>query len=185
MSRSYCPNCHYPERTCVCHAIDRTEYSIQLTIFQHPSEAGHAKNTARLISLVAEGVKIIVGESPEDFDEVREELLSNQGTVVLFPASTSISLSAAHKNSSVNKLLLIDGTWRKANKIWLSNPWLQQLRICHIDGALSHYRIRSGRVPTGLATIEAAASALKQLGQANTDALLKVFEAFQTNWPTT
>ena len=144
MSRSYCPNCHYPERTCVCHAIDRTEYSIQLTIFQHPSEAGHAKNTARLISLVAEGVKIIVGESPEDFDEVREELLSNQGTVVLFPASTSISLSAAHKNSSINKLLLIDGTWLPDEALnedivgfLLWSPF--HLRVAHVKTApLSH-----------------------------------------------
>jgi len=184
MSRPYCPNCHYPERTCVCHGIDRTRFSIDLTILQHPSEAGHAKNTARLITLVAEGAQVIVGESPRDFNKVREELLSNNGVVVLFPAVNSISLSDVKKNLSVNRLVLIDGTWRKVNKIWMTNPWLQQLRTCHIDGASSQYRIRRGSLPAGLATIEAAASALKQLGEANTDALLDVFEAFQSNWPT-
>ena len=54
MPRSYCPRCDYPDRTCLCHAIDRTGYSTRLTILQHPSEAGHAKNTSRLITLVAE-----------------------------------------------------------------------------------------------------------------------------------
>ena len=81
------------------------------------------------------------------------------------------------------RLVLIDGTWRKAKKIWMSNPWLQQLRVCHIDAVSSRYRIRRGSVPGGLATIEAAASALEQLGEVKTEALLNAFEALQENWP--
>ncbi|MFZ8989008.1 MAG: tRNA-uridine aminocarboxypropyltransferase [Pseudohongiellaceae bacterium] len=183
MPRSYCPRCDYPERTCLCHDIDRTGYSIKLTILQHPTEAGHAKNTARLITLVAEGAEVAVGEQPEDFDGVRHALLSNPGVVVLFPTSISVPLSEVNQTSPVHRLVLIDGTWRKAKKIWMSNPWLQQLRVCHINDASSRYRIRRGSVPGGLATIEAAAAALAQLGEANTEALLNAFEAFQKNWP--
>ena len=183
MPRSYCKRCNYPERTCLCHAIDRTSYSIRLTILQHPSEAGHAKNTARLVTLVAADAEVVVGEHPEDFDGVRQALLSNPGAVVLFPASTSVPLSEADQTSPVLRLVLIDGTWRKAKKIWMSNPWLQQLRVCNIDDMSSQYRIRRGNVPGGLATIEAAASALEQLGEVNTEALLNVFEALQKNWP--
>ena len=182
MPRSYCLRCNYPERTCLCHAIDRTSYSIRLTILQHPSEAGHAKNTARLVTLVAEDAEVVVGEYPEDFDGVRQALLSNPGAVVLFPASTSVPLSEANRTSPVLRLVLIDGTWRKAKKIWMSNPWLQQLRVCHIDDVSSRYRIRRGSVPGGLATIEAAASALEQLGEVKTEALLNAFEALQKNW---
>lgn len=183
MPRSYCPRCDYPERTCLCHAIDRTGYSTRLTILQHPSEAGHAKNTARLIALVAEAAEVFIGEQPEDFAGVRQALLSDPGAVVLFPARTSVLLSEVNQTSPVLRLVLIDGTWRKAKKIWMSNPWLQQMRVCHIDDVSSRYRIRRGSVPGGLATIEAAASALEQLGEANTEALLNAFEALQKNWP--
>ena len=116
MPRSYCPRCDYPDRTCLCHAIDRTGYSIRLTILQHPSEAGHAKNTSRLITLVAEEAEVFIGEHPEDFNGVRQALLSNPGAVVLFPASTSVPLSEANQTSPVLRLVLIDGTWRKAKK---------------------------------------------------------------------
>ena len=116
MPRSYCPRCDYPERTCLCHDIARTGYSIKLTILQHPTEAGHAKNTARLITLVAEGAEVVVGEQPEDFDGVRHALLSNPGVVLLFPTSISVPLSEASQTSPVHRLVLIDGTWRKAKK---------------------------------------------------------------------
>ena len=184
MPRSYCSRCAYPESSCLCSAITETRYQIQIVVLQHPSEVKHAKNTARLISLVAPETETVIGETAEDFQAVRKRLQADPHSVVLYPCPESKPLAEVAKGQTIKRLVIIDGTWRKAKKIWLSNPWLHSLRVCHLDAAASSsYRIRSGSVPDGLASIEAAAQALQALGESNTDALLEAFMAMQENWP--
>lgn len=184
MPRSYCPHCAYPQQSCVCSAINETGYQTQIVVLQHPSEVKHAKNTARLISLVAPETETVVGEKPEDFRAVRRKLVSNPNAVILFPTATSIALTESLNAAPIDTLIIIDGTWRKAKKIWLSNPWLHGMRVCHLNSPISsRYHIRSSRQPDGLASIEAAASALSQLGERNTDALLDALMAMQKCWP--
>lgn len=184
MPRSYCPHCAYPQQSCVCSAINETGYQTQIVVLQHPSEVKHAKNTARLIALVAPETETVVGEKPEDFRAVRRKLVSNPNAVILFPTATSIALTESLNAAPIDTLIIIDGTWRKAKKIWLSNPWLHGMRVCHLNSPISsRYHIRSSRQPDGLASIEAAASALSQLGERNTDALLDALMAMQKCWP--
>jgi len=184
MPRADCPRCAYPQQSCVCYAINETGYQTQIVVLQHPSEVKHAKNTARLISLVAPETETIVGETPNDFGAVRGRLMSNPNAVILFPTATSLALDESMDSIPIDTLIIIDGTWRKAKKIWLSNPWLHGMRVCHLKSPISsRYHIRSSREPDGLASIEAAASALSQLGERNTDALLDALMAMQKCWP--
>ncbi|HAB39801.1 MAG TPA: hypothetical protein DCS33_05455 [Gammaproteobacteria bacterium] len=184
MPRADCPRCAYPQQSCICSAINETSYHTQIVVLQHPSEVKHAKNTARLISLVAPKTETVVGENPEDFRAVRSRLLSNPNSVILFPTATSIALDRGMEAMPIDTLVIIDGTWRKAKKIWLSNPWLHGMRVCHLNSPISSkYHIRSSRQPDGLASIEAAASALSQLGERNTGALLDALMAMQKCWP--
>ena len=184
MPRTDCPRCAYPQQSCVCCAINETGYQTQIVVLQHPSEVKHAKNTARLISLVAPETETIVGETPKDFSAVRGRLLSNPNAVILFPTTTSLALDESMDTMPIDTLIIIDGTWRKAKKIWLSNPWLHGMRVCHLKSPISsRYHIRSSRQPDGLASIEAAASALSQLGEGNTNALLDALMAMQKCWP--
>lgn len=184
MPRPYCPRCAYPQQSCLCYAISETKYQTQIVVLQHPDEVKHAKNTARLISLVAPATKTIVGTTTEDFAAVREQLQNNPFAVVLYPAANSVSLDKSLAVAPIDTLIIIDGTWRKAKKIWLSNRWLHTMRVCRLNEAgPSKYLIRSGSEPEGLASIEAAAFVLKQLGESGTDALLDIFMAMQANWP--
>ena len=184
MPRADCPRCAYPQQSCVCYAINETGYQTQIVVLQHPSEVKHAKNTARLISLVAPETETIVGETPNDFGAVRGRLMSNPNAVILFPTATSLALDESMDSIPIDTLIIIDGTWRKAKKIWLSNPWLHGMRVCHLKSPISsRYHIRSSRQPDGLASIEAAASALSQLGERNIDALLDALMAMQKCWP--
>ena len=170
--------------TCICSAISETRYHTQLVVLQHLAEVKHAKNTARLISLVAPDTKIVVGETAEDFCDVRSQYAADPGAVVLYPAAGSASLNECATHAPIKTLIIIDGTWRKAKRIWLSNPWLHSMRVCHLeDVGGSNYRIRSGSVDGGLASIEAAAHALQLLGETDTQALLDAFMALQRNWP--
>lgn len=184
MPRLYCSRCAYPQQSCLCNAISETKYQTHIVVLQHPTEVKHAKNTARLISLVVPATETVVGETAEDFTEVRKRLQANPHAVVLYPAANSVSLGDSLAAAPIDTVIIIDGTWRKAKKIWLSNPWLHTMRVCHLNEAEhSKYLIRSGREPQGLASIEATAYTLKQLGESNTQALLDVFMAMQANWP--
>jgi DTW domain-containing protein YfiP len=133
---------------------------------------------------VAPKTETIVGETPKDFGAVRGRLISNPNAVILFPTATSLALDESMDTMPIDTLIIIDGTWRKAKKIWLSNPWLHGMRVCHLKSPISsRYHIRSSRQPDGLASIEAAASALSQLGERNTDALVDALMAMQKCWP--
>ena len=183
MPRSYCPRCAYPLRSCLCAAIRPTRFNTRIVVLQHPAEVKHATNTARLLALVSPATEIVVGEAPNDFAALRERLQDNRRAVVLYPAPDSEQLSDSVSIKPVDTIVLIDGTWRKAKKIWLSNPWLQSMRVCQLNTAASRYHIRRGKQPGGLASIEAAAEALNQLKESDTDALLTAFAALQAKWP--
>ncbi|MCF1437366.1 MAG: DTW domain-containing protein [Shewanella sp.] len=167
--RPHCPRCDYPLNACLCHAIQPVTCESTLVILQHPTEVGHAKNSVRLLQRVLADSVLVVGETESDFASVRHLLEQNgRKTLLLYPAEDSRTLEelpgvASIGNQPVN-LVVIDGTWRKALKIYKLNPWLQQLSAVRLgENYQGHYRIRKARRPDSLATLEAAAYALAQL----------------------
>jgi DTW domain-containing protein YfiP len=187
--RKICPACQYPLLVCVCSAITRTVVDTEIIILQHPSEKSRAKNTARLISLVIPNTQTFVGESATDFELVKQRLLARESKetsiAVLFPSPDSKIFSEALKPAvqRVQTLILIDGTWRKAKKMWQLNPWLWSLAVSRLEaGSISRYRIRKGSEAGGISTLEAAALALEILEGADTEPLYKAFEAMQDKW---
>lgn len=188
--REMCSTCEFPLAVCVCSAVTQTTFETEIVILQHPTENNRAKNTARLIALVAPNTSVIVGESAADFDQVRQRLLarnlSDGSAAVLFPSPDSKTLTKHSESVSkkIQTLILIDGTWRKAKKMWQLNPWLWSLVVFSFDsGSKSRYRIRKGSEAGGLSTLEAAALALEILEDADTAPLYAVFEAMQNKWP--
>lgn len=187
--RKICPACQYPLLVCVCSAITRTVVDTEIIILQHPSEKSRAKNTARLISLVIPNTQTFVGESATDFELVKQRLLARESKdtsiAVLFPSADSKIFSEALKPSvqRVQTLILLDGTWRKAKKMWQLNPWLWPLMVFRLEaGSISRYRIRKGSEAGGICTLEAVALALEILEGADTEPLYKAFEAMQDKW---
>lgn len=184
MSRNYCSRCAYPEKTCLCHAITEMRSQTSIVVLQHPGESRHAKNTARLVELVIPDTELLVGENEADFADVRERLQMDPHAAVLYPTTGSTSLQESIAGEPIETIILIDGTWRKARKMWFANPWLHALRVCHLnDVGSSAYRIRSSNVSGGLASIEAVAIALNLLGETSVEPLWNAFMAMQGYWP--
>jgi DTW domain-containing protein YfiP len=121
-------------------------HDIEVLILQHPLEATHAKNTARLLHLSLSHSRILVGEA---FDETD-----------LAPVPDATQL----KDPAHLRLVVLDGTWRKSRKILHTSPWLQSLpRWSLKDVPPSSYLIRKAHKPGQLSTLEATCSALGQL----------------------
>ncbi|MDO9158529.1 MAG: DTW domain-containing protein, partial [Burkholderiaceae bacterium] len=60
--RPCCPVCERPQRTCLCPWVRPVAHRTEVLILQHPQEAHHAKNTARLLHLSLSRSHLLVGE---------------------------------------------------------------------------------------------------------------------------
>ncbi len=179
MPRAHCPRCSRPLDHCLCALIPKLPSTTRVLILQHPSEVGHALNTARLAALGLANAELRIGERFEDLPA----LLVRPGyrACLLFPGETAQPLAqfAAQLGESPALLVVPDGTWRKARKLLYLNPALAALpRVTLADGQQSRYRLRKAPEAGALSTVEAIASALDILeAPSRFDALLKPFEA--------
>lgn len=153
----------------------------QLTILQHPSEVGVAKNTARLIKLAIKTTNIWVGETARDFLEAQNSLTQSPLPVrVLYPTEHTTMLSeSCPQDQGPYHFVLIDGTWKKAYKLWQLNAWLHTLPTISIQDVRSRYDIRKAPAEHCLSTLEAAAFCLEQTEGINCSPLFTLFEARQ------
>jgi len=150
----------------------------RVVLLQHPSETGHALNTARLAALGLVNAELRIGEVFDDLDE----LLATPGyrPVLLFPGEQARELATYGEADDIPLLLIVpDGTWRKARKLLYLNPPLEALpRVTLAQVTPSRYRLRKAPEPGALSTIEAVVQALNVLEQpAKFDGLLRPFEA--------
>ena len=178
MARPRCPRCQRPENHCLCPLIPHLPSRTRVLLLQHPSEVGHALNTARLAALGLENAELRVGERFEDLAET----LADPGfrACLLFPGEEARPVAEAAAGDSRPLLLVVpDGTWRKARKLLYLNPELAALpRVTLPAGLTSRYRLRKAPMAGALSTLEAVVAALDILeAPARFDALLKPFEA--------
>ena len=153
---------------------------------QHPSESKHAKNSARLVKLIFPDTQILVGENEEDFDALKMQVSQSPHNYhLIYPGENSQPLEPnlqALLPAPNNKLIFIDATWRKALKMWHTNPWLSQCNQWHFNTPpTGRYQIRKTSVDGGLSTLEAVAYSLKTAYAQEDTALLKLFDAMQSH----
>jgi DTW domain-containing protein YfiP len=177
MSRPQCPRCLRPSSHCLCALIPQLPSRTQVLILQHPSEVGHALNTARLAALGLENAELLVGEV---FPDLAQHLQRpGYRTGLLFPGECATLLQACSGPAEPWRLVVPDGTWRKARKMLHLNPSLAALpRVTLAQAGPSRYRLRKAPEAGALSTIEAIAQALEVLeAPASYAALLRPFEA--------
>lgn len=175
MSRARCPRCERPLNHCLCALIPRLDNRTRVLLLQHPSEVGHALNTARLAMLGLTNAELMVGEDFSDLD------LSAWDAWLLFPGESAVALAelAARPADKPRLLVVPDGTWRKARKLLYLNPNLALLpRVVLPEGLTSRYRLRKAPAEGALSTIEAVVQALDALDAPRSHVdLLRPFDA--------
>ena len=152
---------------------------IELVILQHPSEVKHAKSSVRLLPLMLDKITIAVGETTEDFTNIRQWLEQQSRPIyLLYPSEGSEALhSEAKSNNAI--LIILDGTWRKALKILKLNPWLLDFPQRHLTlNAPTRYKIRKANRDDSLSSLEAATFGLQSLQpDLNIEPILTIFDA--------
>ncbi|MDO6499574.1 tRNA-uridine aminocarboxypropyltransferase [Photobacterium sanguinicancri] len=177
MSR-YCEQCGKAKKACICKWIQTIDAKTQLCILQHPSEVNRAIGTARILSLSLANSAMFVGE---DFSqhEALNALLDDptRDVWLVYPSDTSTAiteLAAREQNVTQTEksltLILLDGTWKKAYKMWQLSTNLHTLPTVNLDNVSSgNYRIRKSPREAGVSTVEAGYLALTALEGNKTD----------------
>ncbi len=173
MSRPLCARCQRPLSHCLCVLIPSLSSRTRVLVLQHPSESRHALNTARLLALGLRNAELRVGDVFDD------PYLGQEGDYLLFPGDQAVTLEELTARDAPLRLIVPDGTWRKARKLLHLNPSLAALpRVALPVGLTSRYRVRKAPMPGALSTLEAVVVALNTLeGAGRYDALLTPFEA--------
>ena len=177
--RPRCCACERPASHCLCSLIPDLDSSTHLLVIQHPSEQRHPLNTARMLVRGLKNAQLLIAEQLSE-ESVWHQHLQDPAwrTELLFPGAES-ALLAATADTRPRRLVLLDGTWRKARKILHLNPLLQHLpRVALSAGLQSRYRVRKAPMDGALSTVEAGVAALHII-EPDTDfsALLTPFEA--------
>jgi DTW domain-containing protein YfiP len=160
-SSGFCTACLAPERRCICAFAKPVSNTLPVIILQHSNERNHAKGTGRLLVRSLENSKIITGQT---FNEELQKIISDYSPALVFPERpTQDTRQALAKKSTINCLILIDATWKKALSIYLSHPQLHNLPKVVLSGYENKYHHRKSPSPGHLSTLEACCYALSQL----------------------
>jgi DTW domain-containing protein YfiP len=170
-----CTNCHRPSKACICSFIIKTDNATAVLILQHPSEVKQSKGTVALLQRSLTCCQVIIGE---DFSENFElnKLLSNHQVILLFPSEQAQELSEkfnfdepinrADKSKKKPLLVILDGTWKKAYKMFMLSKNLHALRQVCLPNVLANngkYLIRKVSRKNALSSLEATCYALALL----------------------
>jgi DTW domain-containing protein YfiP len=139
----------------------------ELVVLQHPAEAGHAKNTAAFLTLgLRPAARLLRGE-------VFDPVLAGPATALLYPGGARSAVDPA----SIDRLILLDGSWRQSRRLLAANPWLAALPRLPLPPQPSRYAIRRAHRPGQLSTLEAGLHALAQL-EGSPDRFAPLWAAF-------
>lgn len=176
VKRALCSNCLKASSACICSTIRSIDNRYHLHILQDPSEENKAIGTARILKLSLNKVQLSIAEQ---FNEQQFDL---NNSYLLFPGDDALPAKQLVEQLPINsdtQFILLDGSWKKAYKLLMSNDFLQRLPKVFINvAAKSNYRLRKSPREDGLSTVEAAYYLLSQLeGDAEKfKPLLKSFE---------
>lgn len=183
MSRQYCTRCQRPLVTCICHITTTVNNQIDVWFLQHPSEEKQSKGSVTLAHLCLNKSRVLIGEDFSQCLELNQMINDpNYHVLLMYPDETAKEVSLQAPEQRPNTVLLIlDGTWKKAYKMYQLSKNLQQLRkVTLAETIKSKYRIRKHHKDTDVSSLEASAHALAGLeGDVNKyQPLLNSFEQF-------
>jgi DTW domain-containing protein YfiP len=176
--RGDCYRCHRPVAMCLCAAVPQLHNRTGVQVLQHAQERRHPIGTARLLRLGLRGAAVHV-LFPDPADGACAPVALPAGAGLLYPSDDARDLADLGPDEAPAHLVVLDGTWSQAHRLYRDNPWIRALPHYRLHpDAPSRYRIRREPRAECLSTVEAVAEALRLLepGLEGLDALLAAFD---------
>lgn len=160
MSRALCEKCQFIISDCICPQIQSINNQTQVIVLQHRSEQNNAKNTVRLAKLIYQKITVLIGEHNDDFSELAN--LPIETTALLYPGESAKVLDDQCSKTDLTHLIVLDGTWKKANKLLFTVERLKQFRqVSFKQLPTNQYHLRKANRSDSLSSLEAIAYALE------------------------
>lgn len=148
---------------CYCAHIHALPTRTRVVLLQHPRERHVGVNTARMAHLALPNSLLRLGLDFSVDPVVTAELAATPDTYLLFPGPNARDAAALPRDRPVT-LVVLDGTWWQARKLYKLNPALAALpQVAFSPRQASAYRIRRQPAAFCLSTIEALAEVLPLL----------------------
>jgi len=164
--RQICQQCERPQKVCWCDYLPSPKVSLKsgtsIIIIQHPSEKKRKIRTAlmALHGLKDGDCKIFVRRKVAETDTLWE-LLEKSNSYVLYPSANSKNMDIIANDDKNKTLVILDGTWDEAKKIYSRSLVLQRLPTIHLEiDKRSEYVLRTQPSDKCLSTIETVAHSL-------------------------
>lgn len=179
--RELCYQCFLDAGHCICESITPIPSALKVIILQHIRERHKSIGTEKIVRLSIPGTKTYSGIKFQNQKKLTETLMDkNQQGYLLYPCKEAILAENISLDfNKQNFLVVLDGTWPHANRIYKENPLLHHLIPIAINtDYISNYRIRTQPNSLCLSTVEATVLCLESLEKAHGKyaTLLKTFE---------
>ncbi len=163
---------------CLCEYLKPVNNSTQIIILQHPKESKHPLNTVKILTKSLVKIIIFSGEDFSQHQELNLILDNSENKVVLLFPEIDRQVKTSLDVATTTHLVLIDGPWRKAKKIYFLSRNLHSLQRLSLENSkISNYRIRQSHQKNGLSSLEASLEALKLIEpNLNTNSLELAFQ---------
>ena len=164
--RSICLQCERPQKVCWCDYLPTPKVSLKsgtsIIILQHPSEKKRKIRTAlmALHGLQDGHCQIFVRRKLTETDDLCETI-KRTNSYLLYPSAASKNISTLASDDKEKTLIILDGTWDEAKKIYARSSILQSLPTIHLElDKKSEYVVRTQPSEKCLSTIETIAHSL-------------------------
>ncbi|MEW6992561.1 tRNA-uridine aminocarboxypropyltransferase [Colwelliaceae bacterium 6441] len=188
MSRPYCSSCQRPQVSCICHLTFSTKNNVHVVVLQHPSEEHQTKGTVKLLEQSLSSCQVFIGEDFSQHQGLIEVLNQyKRNTVLLYPSDKATVLQGELNenmtkiNQKIECIILLDGTWKKAYRLYMMNSALHKIPHCVLPDSLKgEYQIRKTKKHGALSTLEACCYGLGMIEKQpeNYLGLLEQFKKF-------
>lgn len=189
-----CPRCLLGECVCICAWRRPMAVGFDIVLLMHRDEVFKPTNSGRLIADLFPRNTYAFEWSRTAPAPALLELLGDDARypVIAFPADahTTRTVHRGRTQLPADKkltLILLDGTWKQARKMFKTSAWLQSLPLLEIDApTLGNYSVRKAAGTGQLATAEAAAALLFACAETDAaEALADYFAVFNCHYVAT
>ncbi|REG84178.1 tRNA-uridine aminocarboxypropyltransferase [Marinomonas pollencensis] len=167
--RKRCAGCGFLQSQCVCHLRpEPRQLGLRIIVLQDPKEAKHAKNTVTLLTLALPQVTCIAMDDSTLLAQLQALDLSQWR--LLYPSEQAQPIETLQDTEAtqIEGVILIDATWRKAKRFYLSQPFLHGIKgLCFASPPPAQYEIRKSPDAYALSTLEACCYAIEQISAEN------------------
>lgn len=170
-----CPTCRRPSFACVCDRVVSYPTQRRVLVLQHPQEQDALLGSAQILVASLPKVQLVVGLSWRNLAHaLGEEDVDPRRWAVLFPDRESEGGEVVGRRgntvepSTLEGIVVLDGTWSKAKTLWWRNPWLNKLNRMTLEPTKPsiYGKLRAEPRREYVSTLESVAAALTLCGEA-------------------